>query len=131
MNTLRNKVSLIGRIGKNPELQTVGGVGKEYALTRFPIAINENYKDKAGVWHDNTQWYNLIAWGKTAELIAKIIQKGQEVMIEGKIVNRSYEKDGEKKYATDIEVTDFLLLSAKNNENTTNNSVTSTVKSSK
>lgn len=131
MNTLRNKVSLIGRIGKNPELQTVGAAGKDYTLTRLSIAINENYKDKAGVWHENTQWHNLIAWGKTAERIVKMMQKGQEVMIEGKIVNRSYEKDGEKKYATDIEVTDFLLLSAKNKENAEETAAVSTVKSSK
>lgn len=131
MNTLRNKVSLIGRIGKNPELQSVGGAGKDYSLTRLSIAINENYKDKAGVWHDNTQWHNVIAWGKTAERIAKIVQKGQEVMIEGRIVNRSYEKDGEKKYATDIEVTDFLLLSSKNKENAEETSTPSTEKSSK
>ncbi len=113
MNTLRNKVNLIGRIGKNPEIQTVGTT-KDYALTRFPLATNESYKDKNGQWHENTQWHNLMAWGKTAERITKLIQKGQEIMIEGRIVNKMYEKDGEKRYTTDIEVTDFLLLSPKN-----------------
>ncbi len=115
MNTLRNKVNLIGRIGKNPELQTVGA-SKDYALTKFPLATNESYRDKNGQWHDNTQWHNLIAWGKTAERITKMILKGQELMIEGKIVNKMYEKDGEKKYTTEIEVTDFLMISPKNSE---------------
>lgn len=116
MNTLRNKVSLIGRIGKTPELQKVG-TSKDYALTKFPLATNESYKDKNGQWHDNTQWHNLVAWGKTAERIASLITKGQEVMIEGKIVNNSYEKDGEKRFTTDIEVADFLMISSANKLN--------------
>ena len=116
MNTLRNKVNLIGRIGMNPELKTVGTT-KDYALTNFSLATNESYKDKNGQWHENTQWHNLIAWGKVAERITKLVQKGQEIMIEGKIVNKMYEKEGEKRYTTNIEITDFLLLSPKNNEN--------------
>ena len=120
MNTLRNKVNLIGRIGKTPEIQKVG-TSKDYALTKFPLATNENYKDKNGQWHENTQWHNLIAWGKTAEHISLLISKGQEVMIEGRLVNKSYEKDGEKRFSTDIEVTDFLLLSSKNKSNSAEN----------
>lgn len=115
MNTLRNKVNLIGRIGQTPEIQTVGAT-KDYALTRLRLATNESYKDKNGQWHENTQWHNLMAWGKTAERITKLVQKGQEIMIEGRIVNKMYEKEGEKRYTTDIEVTDFLLLSPKNTE---------------
>lgn len=117
MNTLKNKVSLIGRIGKTPEMQTVGAT-KDYALTKFSLATNERYKDKNGKWQESTQWHNLVAWGKTAERISKMVTKGQEVMIEGKIVNKSYEKDGEKRYTTDIEVNDFLLISSKNSEHT-------------
>jgi len=120
MNTLRNKVNLIGRIGKTPEIQNEC-TSKDYALTKFSLATNENYKDKNGQWHENTQWHNLIAWGKTAERISKLISKGQEVMIEGKLVNKSYEKDGEKRFSTDIEVTDFLLLSSKNKSNSAEN----------
>jgi single-strand DNA-binding protein len=113
MNTLRNKVSLIGRLGQEPIMQTVGN---NYQLVKFSIATNENYKDKTGKWVDNTQWHNVVAWGKSAERIAKLATKGQEVMLEGRLVNRSYEKDGEKRYATDIEMTDFLLLSPSNGE---------------
>jgi single-strand DNA-binding protein len=128
MNTLRNKVSLIGRIGKTPELQKVGS-SKDYALTKLSLATNENYKDKNGQWHEKTQWHNLVAWGKTAERISSLISKGQEVMIEGKIVNNSYEKDGEKRFTTDIEVADFLLISSNNKLNSTELEEGSTVKS--
>ena len=111
MNTLRNKVSLIGRLGQEPTLQTVGN---GFQLVKFPLATNESYKDKAGKWVDNTQWHNVVVWGKTAERIAKIAAKGQEIMLEGKIVTRSYDKAGEKRYATDIEMSDFLILSSRN-----------------
>ena len=116
MNTLRNKVSLIGRIGQNIEMQKVGA-SKDYSLVKVPLATNESYKDKNGQWQDNTQWHNLIIWGKTAERFTTSVMKGQELMIEGKLVNKVYEKDGEKKYSTEIEVLDFLLISSKNNEN--------------
>jgi single-strand DNA-binding protein len=111
MNTLRNKVSLIGRLGQEPTLQTVGN---GFQLVKFPLATNENYKDKTGKWVDNTQWHNIVVWGKTAERISKIAAKGQEIMMEGKLVNHSYEKEGEKRYYTDIELSDFLLLSPRN-----------------
>ncbi len=117
MNTLRNKVSLIGRIGQNIEMQKVGA-SKDYSLVKVPLATNESYKDKNGQWQDNTQWHNLVIWGKTAERISSMATKGQEIMIEGRLVNKQYEKDGEKRYSTDIEVTDFLLVSSKNTEKT-------------
>ena len=117
MNTLRNKVSLIGRIGQNIEMQKVGAL-KDYSLVKVPLATNESYKDKNGQWQDITQWHNLVIWGKTAERISSMVTKGQEIMIEGRLVNKQYEKDGEKRYSTDIEVTDFLLVSPKNTEKT-------------
>lgn len=117
MNTLRNKVSLIGRIGQNIEMQKVGA-SKDYSLVKVPLATNESYKDKNGQWQDNTQWHNLVIWGKTAERMSNTITKGQEIMIEGRLVNKQYEKDGEKRYSTDIEVTDFLLVSTRTSEKT-------------
>ena len=111
MNTLRNKVSLIGRLGAQPEVVTFDS-GR--TLARFSIATNESYKNKDGEWQENTQWHNLTAWGKTAELISKLLNKGQEVLVEGRLVNNSYEtKDGEKRYGTSIEVSEFLMLSPK------------------
>ncbi len=92
MNTLRNKVSLIGRLGAQPEVVTLDS-GR--TLARFSLATNENYKNKEGAWQENTQWHNITAWGQTAELMSKLLNKGQEVVVEGKLVNSSYEtKEG-------------------------------------
>lgn len=114
MNTLRNKVSLIGRLGAQPEISAFDNGRK---LARFSLATQENYKDKKGVWQENTQWHNVKAWGKTAELVEKLLNKGQEVVIEGKIVNTAYEtKTGEKRYGTDIEINDFLVLAPRNTQ---------------
>jgi len=111
MNTLRNKVNLIGRLGAKPETQELKG---GYVLTRFSIATRESYKDKNGKWQDNTQWHQITAWGKVAERIVRVLDKGQEVALEGKLINRSYEsKAGEKRYSTEIEIHEFLLLSGK------------------
>ena len=83
-------------------------------LTRFSLATNESYKNKEGAWQENTQWHNITAWGKTAELISQLLNKGQEVVVEGKLVNSSYEtKEGEKRFSTAIEVIEFLLLAPK------------------
>ena len=114
MNTLRNKVNLIGRLGAKPEIQTLTGGN---VLTHFSLATNEKYKDKEGVWQDNTQWHNITAWGKIAERLVRMADKGNEIVLEGKIINRQYEtKSGEKRYATEIEVNDFMLLTYKENK---------------
>jgi len=114
MNALRNKVSLIGRLGAEPEVVTLES-GTVFA--RFAIATNESYKGKDGEWKENTQWHNLKAWGKTAEQVSKTLKKGHEVVIEGKLVNENYEtKKGEKRYGTSISVNEFLLISPRNNE---------------
>lgn len=108
MNTLRNKVSLIGRLGAQPEVVKFDS-GKK--LARFSIATNESYKDKSGEWQDNTQWHTVNAWGKTADLVAQLFTKGQEVLIQGRLVNNSYEtKEGEKRYSTVVEMNDFIRL---------------------
>ena len=114
MNALRNKVSLIGRLGAQPELVTFES-GR--TLARFSIATNESYKDKSGAWQDQTQWHNIIAWGKTANLVGKILSKGQEVIVQGRLVNKSYEtKSGEKRYSTEIEMNEFLALGTKKDD---------------
>jgi single-strand DNA-binding protein len=111
MNNLRNKVTLIGRVGQKPELQTVKG---DFKVTKFSLATNENYKEKDGTWKENTQWHNIIAWGKTAEMLVKLSDKGVEIAMEGKLVNRNYEsKTGEKHYVTEIELLEFILLNQK------------------
>jgi len=111
MNTLRNKVSLIGRLGGQPEI-TKFESGSQVA--RISLATNESYKDKNGEWVDNTQWHTVVAWGKQVDRVSKILVKGTEVIVEGRLVNRSYEtKAGEKRYSTEIEMSEFLVLSPK------------------
>jgi single-strand DNA-binding protein len=112
MNNLKNKVQLIGNLGINPEIKKLES-GKKIA--KFSLATNETYKNSKGEKVDDTQWHNLIAWGKTAELIEKYLQKGSEVAIEGKLTNRSYDdKDGIKRYITEIVVNEILMLGNKN-----------------
>lgn len=112
MKTLRNKVQLIGNLGKSPEVKELNG-GKKVA--RFSIATNETYRKKSGEKVTDTQWHNLVAWGKTAEFVEKYIKKGSEVAIQGKLFNRSYtDTNGIKRYVTEIQVNDLLMLGEKN-----------------
>jgi single-strand DNA-binding protein len=109
MNTLRNKVSLIGRLGAQPE---VVKLETGATLVRFSLATNERYKSKEGEWKDNTQWHNITVWGKTAELASRLMKKGQEIAVEGRLVNSTFEtKTGEKRYSTTVNLNDFLILS--------------------
>src|SRR5438309_7238460 len=102
MNALRNKVQLIGNIGVDPEIKTLEG-GRKFAKMR--IATNEAYKNAKGELVKETQWHNVIAWGKPAEIIEKYLKVGNEVAVEGKLINRNYtDKDGQKRYITEIQV---------------------------
>lgn len=111
MNTLRNKVSLIGRLGATPEYVKFDS-GK--SMARFSLATNESYKSKTGEWMENTQWHNITVWGSLAEHVSKLFEKGQELLIEGRLVHNSYEtKEGEKRYGTTIEMKEYLILTPK------------------
>lgn len=112
MNNLKNSVRLIGNLGGDPEVKSFGK-GKKVAKIR--IATNETYTNQEGKKITDTCWHNLVAWGKTAELAEKYLGKGSEVAIEGKLTSRDYtDKDGVKKYFTEIVVNDFLMLGKKN-----------------
>ncbi|MDP4599597.1 MAG: single-stranded DNA-binding protein [Polaribacter sp.] len=111
MSTLRNKVQLIGNLGSNPEIITLDG-GKKIA--KFSIATNESYKNAQGEKVTDTQWHNVVAWNKTADIIEKYLEKGNEVAIEGKLTSRSYDtKEGEKRYITEIVINELLMLGKK------------------
>ena len=111
MNTLRNKVQLIGNLGNNPEIITLDS-GKK--LAKFSIATNESYKNAQGEKVTDTQWHNVVAWNKTAEIIEKYLEKGNEVAIEGKLTSRSYETaEGEKRYITEVVCNELLMLGNK------------------
>ncbi|KOY51557.1 single-stranded DNA-binding protein [Polaribacter dokdonensis] len=111
MSTLRNKVQLIGNLGNNPEIITLDS-GKK--LAKFSIATNESYKNANGEKVTDTQWHNIVAWNKTADIIERYLQKGNEVAIEGKLTSRNYEtKEGEKRYVTEIVCNELLMLGNK------------------
>lgn len=111
MNTLRNKVQLIGKLGFDPEVKNIEGGRK---LAKFSMATNEIYRNAKGEKVEETQWHRLIAWGKVAEIAEKYLAKGAEVAIEGKLVNNNYiDKDGNKRYSTEIVVQELLLMGAK------------------
>jgi len=108
MYALKNKVQLIGNLGKKPEIRTIDS-GKKMA--RFSMATSEAYRTQKGDKVTETQWHSLVAWGKVAELAEKYLDKGTEVMVEGKLINRNYtDKAGVKHYITEVQVNEILLM---------------------
>jgi single-strand DNA-binding protein len=111
MYALRNKVQLIGNLGADPEIKTLESGTK---MARFNMATNEAYRNSKGEKVTDTQWHQVVAWGKSAELAEKYLFKGSEVAIEGKLVNRVYStKEGDKKYITEVQLNEMLLLGEK------------------
>ena len=111
MFALRNKVQLIGNMGQKPDVMTTESVRKR---AQFSVATHESYRNSEGEKVTETQWHRVVAWGKVAEIAERYLDKGREVVIEGKLVNRSYnDKTGNKKYITEVLVNDLVLLGAK------------------
>ena len=111
MYALKNKVQLIGNLGADPDIKNLES-GKK--LVRFSLATSENYRNAKGEKVTETQWHNVVAWGKVAEIAEKYLKKGSEVAIEGKLINRNYnDKDGNKKYITEVVVNEVLLMGDK------------------
>ena len=111
MSTLRNKVQLIGNLGNDPEIINLDS-GKKIA--KFSIATNETYKNKEGERVTDTQWHNVVCFGKTTEIIETYVTKGKEVAIEGKLSHRSYDdKEGNKRYTTEVVCNELLMLGSK------------------
>ena len=111
MNNLRNSVRLIGNLGMNPEVKEIGTDKK---LAKFSLATREVYKNDDGEKVTETQWHNLIAWGSQAKIAEKYLKKGNEIAIEGKLTSRNYtDKDGVKRYVTEIVVTEILMIGSK------------------
>lgn len=105
---MKNRVQLIGHVGQEPEIKNLEG-GKK--LATISIATNEVYYKDNGDKVEKTEWHRVTAWGKTAEIIEKYVSKGKEVAVEGKLTTRSYDdKDGNKRYVTEILVNELLLL---------------------
>ncbi|KAF2507443.1 single-stranded DNA-binding protein [Flavobacterium foetidum] len=108
MNAMKNRVQLIGNVGNDPEIKTLES-GKK--LAHLTIATHDVYKNEKGDKVEQTEWHRVTAWGKTAEIIEKFVTKGKEVVIDGKLTHRTYDdKNGEKKYITEVVVNEILLL---------------------
>jgi single-strand DNA-binding protein len=111
MNALRNRVQLIGHLGNDPEIKSLNG-GKNVA--KFSMATSESYKKENGDKVTETQWHNIIAWNGTAKIVEKLLKKGSEVIVEGKLTSRSWDdKEGKKHYITEIVANEILLLKSK------------------
>ena len=108
MNSLANRVTLIGNLGQDPETKTTE-TGKK--LTHFTLATNDGYKNAEGQRVKETTWHNIVAWNGLADIAGKYLKKGKEVAVEGRIVYRTYEdKKGITKYITEIVLNDLILL---------------------
>lgn len=102
-----NKVILIGNLGKDPEFsKTTAG----RSIAKFSLATNETWYDKNGEKHERTEWHNIVAWDKRAELANQYLRKGRSIYIEGRLATSSWDQDGIKRYKTEIVVTNFEFL---------------------
>ena len=110
MTRLKNRVQLIGRLGNEPEVRSFDS-GKKMAT--FSLATNETYYNNKGEKITDTQWHNIVVWGKKADIVEEYLKKGSEVAIEGKLINRSYEHEGVKKYTTEINLNELLMMGKK------------------
>ncbi|MEI6311372.1 MAG: single-stranded DNA-binding protein [Bacteroidota bacterium] len=114
-----NKVTLIGRLGKDPEIRAFEGNRK---VANFTLATNERYTDKSGNKQEITDWHNLAIWGAQAEIAEKFLKKGMLIYIEGRLKSRSREdKDGVKKYTTEVVVDSFKMLEGRKDGDTSPN----------
>jgi single-strand DNA-binding protein len=108
MNTLRNKVQLIGRLGQDPEIITFEDGGK---IARFNLATDDSYKDKSGNKVERTYWHSVVVKNGLVKVVEDYVTKGKEIAIEGKLTNRSWDdKEGNKHYVTEIVANELLML---------------------
>jgi len=108
MNALRNKVQLIGRLGQDPEIVTFADGNK---MAKFSLATDDSYKDKNGQKVERAHWHNVVVKGGLVSVVENYVSKGQEIAIEGKLTNRSWDdKDGTKRYITEILCSELLML---------------------
>jgi single-strand DNA-binding protein len=110
-----NKAFLLGHVGKDPEIRSTNGGALVASLS---LATGERQKDGQGNWQDKTEWHNLVAFNRTAEIIRDFVRKGSQLMIEGKIQTRSWDdrETGEKKYRTEVFVYDVTLLGCRSED---------------
>jgi single-strand DNA-binding protein len=117
-----NKALLVGNLGADPELKVIAG---GQAVLNLRLATTESYLDKQNQRQERTDWHTVVVWGKRAEGLAKILTKGSQIVVEGRIQTRSYEKNGEKRYATDIVASNIILAGGNRRDGASSSSSTS------
>jgi len=111
MNNLRNSIRLIGNLGANPEIKDLPS-GKRVA--KINLATNDQYKNNEGKLIKETQWHNLVVWGKPVNFVEKYLEKGNEVAVEGRLLNRTYtDKEGNKKFTSEVVVNEIMKIGSK------------------
>src|SRR6266850_3296120 len=105
-----NRVTLVGNLGKDPEIVNSNSGTK---IAKFSLATNESFKNKEGSWTERTEWHNIVVFARLADVVESYVKKGSQVYIEGKIQTRTYEKDGVTKYFTEIVGNELVLLGSK------------------
>lgn len=114
---MKNKVDLIGLVGKDPEIKSVG----EKKVANFSLATSHKFKGKNGERKEQTQWHNIVIWSPLAEIVEKYVKKGAKLNLGGMINYRSYDdKEGNKKYITEIICNELLMLDGKASEPSSN-----------
>lgn len=103
-----NQVTLIGNLGADPEIK-----GGATAVVKLRVATTESYKDKDGQWKERTEWHPVVGFGRGAEAAAKLLTKGARVAIDGRLQHRTYEKDGQKRYSTEVVANKIILCERK------------------
>lgn len=107
MKAVTNTVNLVGNLGKDPQIMNFVSGSKKVSAT---LATSDYFKNQKGEWVKDVQWHNLVAWGKTAEIMSKVLTKGSQVAVQGSLKYRTYEDaDGKTKYTTEIVVDEFIL----------------------
>lgn len=107
-----NKCMLIGNVGNDPELRTLNN--EQGKVASFRLATTERYKDRNGEVKENTEWHQVTAWGKLADIVEKFVKKGSQVYVEGKITTRKWtDKDGNDRFTTEIRAEGIQILGKK------------------
>lgn len=111
MNSLRNRVQLIGHLGQDPEVKQLDS-GRTVA--NMSLATSDNYRDSQGNRVEDTQWHNLVAWGKQAEIAEKFLNKGKEIAVEGRLVHRTFDdNEGKKRYVSEVVINEIVMVGKK------------------
>jgi single-strand DNA-binding protein len=114
-----NRVTLIGRVGQDPELRTIPSGAQ---TCTFSLATSESFKDRNGEWKEETEWHRIVCWEKTAEQANKYLKKGSRVAVEGKIKRREYDKDGAKQNITEIRAASLIFLESRDKNDSSDDS---------